>query len=336
MANNRFKVLYVDTPTGWDASIETEELAKVGAELVFASVKAEDAVIAAGREAEADGFLVRSAKITRRVMESLPNLKVVGRTGIGVDAVDVDAATELGVAVCNTPGFCAAEVADHTMLFVLALAKQLQAHTNMIRSGGWSQIRAKQMPAVYSLTLGLVAFGEIAREVAKRARPFGLRLLAYDPYVDQATAEPFGVSMVPLDTLLAESDFVSVHAPLGKHTRHLIGGREIALMKPTAYLLNTARGPVVDEQALIAALKEGRIGGAGLDVFEQEPVDPQNPLLNMENVIVTPHMAGSSLQAATEGRRRIATAVATVLAGGWPGRDLYNPQVKETYRQRRP
>lgn len=333
MADYRFKVLYVDAPAGWDASLEREELAKAGAELVMASVKAEDDVIAAGRGF--DGFIVRSAKITRRVMEALPDLKVVGRTGIGVDAVDVDAATELGVAVCNTPGFCAAEVADHTMLFVLACAKQLQAHMNMIRSGGWSQLRAKAMPAVYSLTLGLVAFGEIGREVAKRARPFGLRLLACDPYVDQATATPFGVTMVPMATLLAESDFVSVHAPLSKSTYHLIGAAEIAQMKPTAYLINTARGPVVDEQALVAALREGRIAGAALDVFEQEPVAPDNPLLSMENVVVTPHMAGSSLQASTEGKRRIAAAVATVLAGGWPGRDLYNQAVKDSPRLRR-
>ena len=169
-----------------------------------ATVKAEDAIIEAGRDA--DGFLVRHAKITRRVMESLPRLKVVGRTGIGVDAVDIDAATDLGVAVCNTPGFCAQEVADQTLMFFLASAKELQFHLNMVRRGEWSQNHAKTMPAVRNLTLGLVAFGEIGREVAKRAKPFGVRLLAYDPFVDQAAADPFGVKMVSLETLLAESD----------------------------------------------------------------------------------------------------------------------------------
>ncbi|MHB1007296.1 MAG: C-terminal binding protein [Chloroflexota bacterium] len=333
MVDAKFAVLYVDAPAGWDPAIEREELAKVGAELKVASVKAEDAIIEAGRDA--DGFLVRSAKITRRVMESLPRLKVVGRTGIGVDAVDVDAATELGVAVCNTPGFCAQEVADHALMFLLASAKELQFHINLVRRGEWSQNHAKKMPAVRDLTLGLVAFGEIGREVAKRARPFGIRLLAYDPFVDQAAAEPFGVRMVPLATLLAESDYVSVHAPLGKHTFHLIGEPEIAQMKKTAYLLNTARGPVVDEQALLAALREGRIAGAALDVFEQEPVDPKNPLLNMENVLVTPHIAGSSRASSVEGKRRIAGAVATVLAGGWPRRDLYNKAVKESPNLRR-
>ncbi len=333
MADGQLTVLYADAPVGWDTTIEEEELAKVGARLKVTRVKQEDDLIAAAQDV--DGILTRATKVSRRVMEALPRLKVVGRTGIGVDAVDVAAATELGVAVCNTPGFCAEEVADHTMMFVLALARDLPYHQTMLKRGEWSQMYAKSMTTARSLTLGMVAFGEIGRQVAKRAKPFGLRLLAYDPFVKQEVADAFGVTMAPLEQLLKESDLVSVHAPLSKSSYHLIGERELELMPPHACLINTARGSVVDEQALIIALRERGIRGAALDVLEQEPPDPDNPLLQMENVIVTPHVAGSSVESTLVGKRRIAAAVATVLGGGWPERDLYNPAVKESPALRR-
>ncbi|MDA8216367.1 MAG: C-terminal binding protein [Dehalococcoidales bacterium] len=326
----KFRVLRVDAPAGWEPTLEAEELAKVGAELRVAHLWAEDEIIAAA--AEMDGLLVGAAPITRRVMTALPRLRVVGRYGIGVDCVDVEAATELGVAVCNTPGYCAREVADHALMLLLTCNRQLLPMLQAMREGVWDRDLARGLHSLHSLTLGIVAFGDIGREVAKRARAFGLRVLAYDPFVSQAVADAHEVSMVSLEKLLAQADYVSVHAPLTKQTHHLLSEREFGLMKPTAFLLNTARGPVVDEAALVKALREGRIAGAALDVFENEPIDKQNPLLAMANVVVTPHIAGSTTESYQEVTRRLGLAVGTVLAGGWPTRDLNNPAVKDNAR----
>jgi D-3-phosphoglycerate dehydrogenase len=190
------------------------------------------------------------------------------------------------------------------------------------------------MSSLYEMTLGLLAFGEIAREVALRAKPFGLKIIAFDPFVEQRTADSYGVTMVGFDELLAQADIVSVHAPLMKKTVHLLGEREFGLMKPTAYLINTARGPVIDQVALIAALQAGRIAGAGLDVYEREPLETESPLLTMDNVILTPHMAGLSDVSQMAVRRRTVRNIANALIGEWPPtRDLVNPKVKENLRQ---
>ena len=328
MGGRAFKVVVVGTDPGWDVTIEVEELKKYNTRVEHASVWGEDEIIAAAHDAE--GILDQFAKITRRVMESLPKLRVIGRYGIGVDAVDVQAATELGIAVCNTPGFCVREVADRQLMFLLVCAMQLFQQHQKTHAGIWDPGVAAKLPSLWSQTLGLVAFGQIARDVAKRARALDMRILAHDPYVPQPEADPYGVKMVGLDELLAESDYVSVHAPLIKETHHLLGEREFRLMKPTAFVLNLARGPVIDEAALIKALQEKGIAGAALDVFEQEPINPNNPLLKMENVILTPHNAGSSVNSHAAMKTRLGVALGTVLSGSWPTRDLYNPRVKET------
>lgn len=278
--------------------------------------------------ADADAILVTSARITAEVMDRLPRLRVIGRPGIGFDVVDVDAATARGIGVFSAPGFCAAEVADHTLMFTLGLARKLPLLHHAMRMGVWERGLSAGVRAINEMTLGLVAFGEIGREVAVRARAFGLRVLAHDPFVDQATADPYGVTMVGLDDLLAQSDIVSVHAPLGKKTFHLIGEREFGLMKPTAYIVNTARGPVIDYQALTWALQSGRIAGAGLDVFEPEPPEPGSPLWKMDNVLLTPHTAGVSDTSQVEVKRRTCRNIAAALTGDWPtSRDLVNPSV---------
>ncbi|MBI2940012.1 MAG: C-terminal binding protein [Chloroflexi bacterium] len=332
-AASKFKVLMVDAPPDWDISLIAAELAPVGATLAVANLRAEGEIVQAA--GDADGLLVLVARITRRVMESLPRLKVIGRCGIGVDTLDVEAATELGIAVCNTPGFCAREVADHTIMFMLACAKPLLPLHTCTRAGNWfGRSIAGDRPSLWRCTLGLIGFGEIGREVAKRALGFGVQVLASDPFVDQAAATTSGVTLVELDQLLARSDFVSIHAPLNQQTHHLMGERELRLMKPTSFLLNTARGSLVDEGALTRALRERWIAGAALDVFEQEPIDPDHPLLRMDNVLVTPHVAARSADSLPACQRRIGTALATVLSGGWPTRDLYNPRVKETAHRR--
>lgn len=285
---------------------------------------------------DADAVLVTSALVTGEIMDRLPRLRVIGRPGIGYDAVDVEAATARGIAVFSAPGFCAREVADHTLMLALALARKAPLLHGAIRRGVYARGLASPMPAAYEMTLGLVAFGEIGREVAVRAKPFGFRLMAHDPYVAPAIAERYSVALVGLDELLRQSDIVSVHAPLGKETFHLLGAREFSLMKRTAYLINTARGAVVDQAALIAALQAGRIAGAGLDVFEREPLEAESPLVTMENVVLTPHMAGVSDSSQIAVRQRTARNIAAALAGNWPEtRDLINPLVKGHPRQPR-
>lgn len=366
MGDSKFRVVILDRPVWYEPVVERQELSRVGAEVIvgwaamvgappeaslnyppdeigrerYSTITSAFVPVKIGTEEnliemakDADAVLVISAKVTGRVLRALPRLRAVGRYGIGVDNVDVQSATDLGIAVVNVPGFCSREVADHTMMYILAFARRLPYLSGLMRQGVWGRPKASPMPALYGQTLGMIAFGEIGREVAARARGFGLTLLAYDPFVEPTMAESHGVKLVELDELLRRSDYVSVHVPLNDRTMHMLGEPEFRLMKQTAYVLNTARGPVVDEVALARAIQEGRIAGAGLDVFEQEPLDLESPLLNMDNVLLTPHTAGLSDESQGESRRRVSRALGAILEGRWPeGRELYNPVVKERAR----
>lgn len=320
-------------PVNASLGLPVEELSRISISYVLRARHTVDAI--QRMASDADAILVTSARVSAEVMDRLPRLRVIGRPGIGYDVIDVEAATARGIAVFSAPGFCAREVADHTLMFVLALARKAPVLHHAMRKGIYERGLSSPMPAVYEMTLGVVGFGEIAREVAVRARPFGFTLLAHDPFVEPSAAVPFGVALVGLDELLTRSDIVSVHAPLMKGTFHLLGEREFRLMKPTAYVINTARGPVIDQAALIAALKAGWIGGAGLDVFEQEPLEADSPLLGLDNVLLTPHTAGVSDSSQIAVRRRTARNIAKALVGEWPEtRDLVNPQVKGHPRQK--
>jgi D-3-phosphoglycerate dehydrogenase len=199
---------------------------------------------------------------------------------------------------------------------------------NAVKAGTWDFKISKLLYRLRGKVLGLVGFGRIPRTLAEKARPFGFDILVYDPYITQADVEPYGATLVGLEELMAKSDFVSVHAPLTEKTYHLIGEAEIGLMKPSAFIINTARGPVIDEKALIKTLQEKRIAGAGLDVLEQEPTPSDNPLLKMDNVIITPHVAWYSEEAEAELRTKAAQGVADVLLGYWP-KYLVNKEVKD-------
>jgi len=307
--------------------IEAEELAKVNAELVDVECATEDEIIAAAKEA--DALLVVFAPMTRRVMDALPKLKVIVRYGIGYDTVDVDAATDNGVLLVNMPDFCLEEVSNHAIALLLALGGKLVSLNEGMKQGRWteSQLTRATVGAPYEQTLGLVGCGKIGRMTARKARCFGLRVLGYDPYVDKSLAKEHGITLVSLPELLRESDFVSVHTLLNKETWHLIGEKEFKQMKPSAYLINTARGAVVDEAALIKALQEKWIAGAGLDVFEQEPVAPDNPLLKMNNVVVTPHCCSHSVASIKRLKRSVGQEAARVLSGRWP-KNVVNKAVK--------
>ncbi|MGH2368783.1 MAG: C-terminal binding protein, partial [Chloroflexota bacterium] len=249
-----------------------------------------------------------------------------------IDGVEV--ANEKGIVICNVPDVFVDEVANHTMALLLACIRWIVPVAQYVKEGGWGQRgrgRGRPQGSIHRITgetLGLIGFGNIARAVAKRAAGFDLKVMAYDPYVSRDVFERHGVRQATLGQVLQDADFVSIHVPLLPQTRHLIGAPQLALMKQDAILINTARGPVVDEAALIEALKNGQIMGAGLDVTEKEPADPDNPLLQMPNVVMTPHMASASDWAGAERRRRPAYEIAAVLTGHRP-RAVWNAQVLE-------
>ncbi len=272
------------------------ELLKEKAEIVFARGIDEDTLVEDARDVQ--GIAVRARGfISRRVMENAPQLKVVGRHGVGVDNIDIAAATELGIWVVNTPLATVEPVAEHTIALMLALAKLVVRTDRLMRRGKWREQGDFQGRELKGKTLGIIGSGRIGARVAEIARlGFNMEIL-YSDVRPNARVEELGGRHCPLDDLLKASDFVTLHVPLLPETEHLIGERELNLMKPTAYLLNLARGKVVNEAALIAALQAGRIAGAGLDVYEVEPLPPDSPLLHMENVVLTPHMSSHTEEA---------------------------------------
>ncbi len=308
-------------------SIEREALDPIGAQIIEVPAKTEEEFIAAARDA--DAVIARNRRITATIIKGLRNVKVIGLGSVGADTVDVDAATEAGIVVTNVPDVFIDEVADHTLAMFLAAHRRLRLMHQMTVDGKWGQGRPyfKDIPRLYGQTIGLISFGNVAKAVARRCHAFGLRVIAFDPYLAELEMTAVGVEPVTsLVELCGRSDFLSMHAPLNTETHHLMGEREFKAMKATAIFINNGRGPTVDEAALIKALKDGLIAGAALDVFEQEPVDTENPLLHMDNVIVTPHIASATARMAPETRRRLGREIATVLQGRWP-RSAVNPGV---------
>jgi D-3-phosphoglycerate dehydrogenase / 2-oxoglutarate reductase len=275
-----------------------------------------------------DAILVVSSALPTQVIESLSRCQVISRLGIGTDKIDVERARQLGILVTNVPGCFSEEMADHTMAFILALARKFPQMSLAMTQGAWSWSRrlAVQNHRLSDCTLGLVGFGDSARLVARRARVFGLNIIATRRNLGSPSpeAELLGVKIVDLDTLLSASDFVSLHLPLNPETYHLIDSVALGKMKPGACLINTARGAIIDEQALVKALQAGRLGGAGLDTFESiNPFSginapPQHALLDLDNVILTPHVAALSVEGMREVTEKGIENVAAVLSGNWP------------------
>lgn len=302
-------------------AIEERIVAETGGRLLLGGLNGSDAtedeIVAAGRDA--DALIAQYAPLTASAIARLPHCRIIARYGIGVDNIDVGAATARGIWVTNVPGFCATELAEHTLALILSFARRLDRLDHAVRRGQWETIGVMGPTRRLSeLTLGLVGFGRVGREVARRARAFGMRVLATAPHTTAETMATYEVEKTSLDNLLARSDFISLHLPLGEETRHLIDARAFSRMKPSAYLINTARGAIVDEAALIAALREGRIAGAGLDVLEREPPAPDNPLLGLENVILTPHASYYSDDSLAQLQTGVAEEVVRVLRGERP------------------
>jgi phosphoglycerate dehydrogenase-like enzyme len=268
-----------------------------------------------------------SEPYTQRVFDTHPQLRVIARAGVGYDAVDVAAATQHGVAVAITPGTNQDAVAEHTFALILALAKNLIPQHIGTRDGHWP--RQANLP-LRGRILGIAGLGRIGKAVALRGACFGMRLLAYEPIPDKAFIERHGVTLVSFDRLLAESDYLTVHVPLTPESRHLINQKTLAQMKPTAFLINTARGALVNEADLLAALRAGRIAGAGLDVFEQEP-PIGNDLLKLDNVVLTPHAAGVDVQSRDDMALAAAQAIVQLSRGQWPAEQVVNPEVRTRF-----
>lgn len=285
----------------------------------------------------ADVILNGGIEMTKEIIDEIDSAQAIIVGSHGFNHIDHEAATEKGVMVINCAGFCTEEVSNHAILFVLACAKKLTIMHNLMQQGKWgaeTRNASSPMAPVEGQTLGLVALGNIARAVARKAQAFSMEVIAYDPYVGPWLAREYRVELVSsLDELARRSDFVSVHTPLNNETKGLIGESFFKAMKPNAYFINTCRGPTVDEAALIRALQSGEFAGAGLDVFEEEPTPADNPLLHMDNVIVTPHSAGQSDNSRVRSPLRVGQESARILTERWP-MSLVNPEVRANLAMR--
>ena len=307
-------------------------LQSAGFEVVWKPCRTEDDMIAAAKDA--DGLMATNLPLTsRKVLSGCPKLKVVSRNGVGVDSVDLDAATELGICVCNIPGVNTTEVADHTVALLLSVTRKVRELDSAVHAGKWESAPAEldkvrgQLMRIAGNTFGIIGLGNIGRAVATRIRGFGpARIIACDPYVPQTTADLYGVQLVDFDTLLTQSDFVTIHTPSTAETRKMMNAAAFKKMKPAAIFINCARGTLVDEAGLYEALSRGYIAGAGIDVTEKEPLPSESPLLKLSNLTVTPHFAGSSPVSAAASAQRWPENIVRALKGQYP-HGLANPDV---------
>lgn len=316
-----------------------ELLTKLGVEVTKTFCMTEDQLIAAC--SEADAVLALGAKVipgyefNQKVIESLSKCKIIACLGIGYDTVDVSAATDSGICVTNVPDYCIEEMSDQTLALIMYCARKLYKVIPAVKEGKWTTNpetlnSLKPVRRLSEQTLGLIGFGNIPRALVAKARALGLRIIAHDPYAPTTMFKLFRVESVGLDRLLRESDFISLHAALTPETERMIGAKQFENMKRTAYLVNTARGGLVDEEALYAALSEGMIAGAALDVLETEPASPDNPLFKLENCVITGHFGNYSEESHVEMWLRPWEEAARMLQNKWP-HGLVNPQVRDKF-----
>ena len=282
---------------------------------------------------EGDVVIVQSLRplLTRAAIQQLPRCLCIVRLGIGYDSVDVDTATQEGILVCNAPTYCVDDVADHAVALLLGAVRHLSRQDRGIRAGKWNRTGARPARRLRGCTLGLVGFGRIARTVARRVSGFDLTLLAHDPFVDAESMADLGVQKADLDELLARSDFVSIHCPLTDGTHHLLDSRAFGLMKDGVFVVNTSRGPIIEEAALAEALRAGKVWGAGLDVFEQEPLPADSPLREFDNAIFTPHVGANSEESRHDLYRAGYQIAVDLQQGRWP-KGVVNPEVRTSAR----
>lgn len=318
---------------GWP--IDKEGYKKLETEYVEIPCQTEDEIIEAVKDA--DAAYAPGERFSRKVIENMKRCRIISVAGTGYDHVDLDAATEYGICVSNVPEYCSEEVSDQAMALLMACARRIVTSVNGVKAGEWDSlvdsrlhIKLKPMFRLRGQTIGVVGLGRIGRALVPKAKGFGVRVISYDPYIESNTARKIDVELVDFERLLKESDFISLHMPIAKGQSPMFGLEQFKKMKPTAFLINAARGGLIDEKALYIALTQGYIAGAGLDVTEPEPPDPNNPLLKLDNVLITPHSGYYSEQSLIDVLKQAEEEVFRVLGGGWP-QNLINPAVKENY-----
>lgn len=303
---------------------EEQALAKVGANFVKCQCQTEEELIAAIHDA--DAILVQYASITRNVMAQMKKCRAIVRYGVGLDCIDVAAATDYGIMVANIPDYGLEDIADHAIGLMLNCVRRITQLNQAVHEGKWDYKMAKPLYRLRGKTLGLAGFGNIARMVAAKAKVFGMQVIAFDPYIDPDIAKAYQVELVDFNTLLQSSDVLSLHVPVTEQTIHLMNKATFTQLKDTCILINTARGALVDEAALAYALQTDQIAGAGLDVSEKEPIDLDNILLKLPNVIITPHSSWYTEEAQESLQQQAAQEIVRVLSGNRP-LNLANPTV---------
>lgn len=323
--SNRMKVLVTDYV--WK-TLEPEKaiLNQIGADLIVAEEESEATFVKYAPKV--DAILTTWAKVSTPVIEAATRCQVIGRYGIGLDNIDVETATQLGIAITNVPTYCLEEVSDHAMALLLGLARKIPRLDQVVKNRGWDRNIGPQVFRLRGQRLGLIGFGKIAQLIVPKAKGFSLEIVVYTPRLTDEVAAQHGVQRVDLDQLITTSDFISLNCPLTPETHHLINADRLQAMKPTAYLINTARGDIIDNDALYTALTEGWIAGAGLDVLPDEPPSPDFNLLGLDDAIITPHSAFWSEESIYDLQVTAAQEVTRVLSGEMP-HSLMNPEVLE-------
>ncbi|MBI1282592.1 MAG: hypothetical protein GC179_30980 [Anaerolineaceae bacterium] len=318
------KVVLVTDYTWPSTAVEATVLKTAGARLLIAERGDEDELLSL--VSQADAILTCFKKVSAAVVRAGEKLQVIGRYGIGVDNIAVDEATRLGIPVTNVPSYCLDEVAEHALALMLACARNISYYDQAIRNNDWALNKQRPLFRIRGKTLGIIGFGKIGQMLATKAMSLGFKVIAHSPNADLSMAQALHVDLVSLDAVLSQSDFLSLHVPMKPETRHLINADRLRQMKPTAFLINTARGGLIDHEALLQALRDGWIAGAGLDVFEAEPLAAEHPLFGLPNLIATPHVGFYSEESLVELQTKAAENVAAILTGRRP-LALVNPDV---------
>lgn len=314
--SDRFKVVFTDYDFT-DIDIEKSVFEKLDCDIVELQSKDEDKL--AEECQDADGLIVQYAPISEKVIDKMGNCKVISRYGIGIDTIDIEAATKKGINICNVPDYCLDEVADHSLALILSLGRKVVKLTNTVKSGIWDAVgTAKPIFNFSKQVLGIVGFGKIPQNLYPKAKTFFGKILVYDPYLPDTVKKQFNLNMASFYEILHNSDFISIHCPINETTFHLFGQREFQLMKPTAFIINTSRGGIINTKELYLALINGHLAGAGLDVLEDEPPGMDNELLKLDNVIITSHAAFYSESSIEDLKYKTALNVLKVLKGEEP------------------
>ena len=327
--SSQYKVLVTDCT--WSIEPEQQVLAEIGAEVILAESGTGEPIDRL--VSQVDGILTDQYPITGDLINAAERCKAIARYGVGFEKVDLDAATASGIVVTNVPAYCIDEVTDHAMALLLACARKIPTFDRGVKGGNWDRNIGPPMRRIRGKTLGIIGFGRIGRLIVSKAKAFGLEVIVFDEYISQTVVEGEGATQVALPELLARSDFITIHAPLTTETHGLLGEQEFQQMKSTAYVINSARGGIINTVALHKVLAEAWIAGAALDVLPEEPPNPDEPLLELDNIILTPHVAFLSEESGYDLQVAAATELARVLAGQMP-ESVVNPSVLESHALR--